>query len=155
MVKSELFSAKSISMLYFSDSSISANYGNLFTFCCTIFMHAFPDLLSHGWLSSYCKIDQSVTEERKPFCFLIQKGKQFACPKDHLSLLSNVRQLHLCGVEGQLENISGDNGFDSWPREDPRCSRATKTVHRSYWACALEPMLHKRSHRNEKPSHHN
>ena len=115
MVKSELFSAKSISMLYFSDSSISANYGNLFTFCCTIFMHAFPDLLSHGWLSSYCKIDQSVTEERKPFCFLIQKGKQFACPKDHLSLLSNVRQLHLCGVEGQLENISGGSVLKNLP----------------------------------------
>ena len=59
-------------------------------------------------------------------------------------------------------------------REDPTCRRATKPVH-NCWACALEPMshnywarmpqllkpvhleptLHKRSHRNEKPAHLN
>ena len=61
-------------------------------------------------------------------------------------------------------------------QEDPTCHRATKPVHRNYWACALEPMSHnywalvpqllkpaclepmlrnKRSHHNEKPTHHN
>ena len=57
-------------------------------------------------------------------------------------------------------------------REDPTCPGATKPVHHSYWACALEPVCHnywgcmpqllkpvhlepmlrnKRSHRDEKP----
>ena len=61
-------------------------------------------------------------------------------------------------------------------REDPTCRGATKPVCYNYWACALEPMSHnywarmlqllkpahlesmlhnKRSHRNEKPVHHN
>ena len=61
-------------------------------------------------------------------------------------------------------------------REDPTCRRATKPVHHSYWACALEPVSHnyrahvpqllkpthlepmlcnKRSHHNEKPAHCN
>ena len=61
-------------------------------------------------------------------------------------------------------------------REDPTCRRATKPVCCNYWACALEPASHnywarvpqllkpaclepvlcnKRSHRNEKPTHHN
>ena len=60
--------------------------------------------------------------------------------------------------------------------EDPTCCGATKPVRHSYWACALEPVSHnywarmpqllkpaclepvlcnKRSHRNEKPAHHN
>ena len=59
--------------------------------------------------------------------------------------------------------------------EDPTCHRTTKPVHHNYWACALEPTSHnywahvpqllkpmqlepvlcnKRSHRNEKPVHH-
>ena len=59
--------------------------------------------------------------------------------------------------------------------EDPTCPRANMHVFRNYWACALEPMSHnywalmlqllkptrlepmlrnKRSHRNEKPTHH-
>ena len=41
-------------------------------------------------------------------------------------------------------------------QEDPSCCGATKPVRHNYWACALEPVLHnKRSHRNEKPAHHN
>ena len=61
-------------------------------------------------------------------------------------------------------------------REDPTCRGATKPVRHNYWACALEPATHndcacvpqllkpvrlepvlrnKRSHRNEKPTHHN
>ena len=61
-------------------------------------------------------------------------------------------------------------------QEDPTCRRATEPMHHNYWACALElmshnywarmlqllkpvrlePVLHnKRSHRNEKPAHHN
>ena len=61
-------------------------------------------------------------------------------------------------------------------REDPTCCGATKPVHHSYWAYALqsashnywahvpqllkplhlEPVLHdKRSHHSEKPAHHN
>ena len=61
-------------------------------------------------------------------------------------------------------------------QEDPTCRGATKPVHHNYWACALEPVSHnywvrvpqllkpmrlqpmlcnKRSHRNEKPAHHN
>ena len=61
-------------------------------------------------------------------------------------------------------------------REDPTCCRATKPMHHNYWTCALEPASHnywacmpqllkpaclepvlrnKRSHRNEKPAHHN
>ena len=61
-------------------------------------------------------------------------------------------------------------------REDPTCRGATKPVHHNYWACALEPASHnywarvpqllkpallepvlrnKRSHDNEKPTHHN
>ena len=60
--------------------------------------------------------------------------------------------------------------------EDPTCRRATKPVRHNSWACALEPASHnywvqvlqplkpaylepmlrnKRSHRNEKPAHHN
>ena len=60
--------------------------------------------------------------------------------------------------------------------EDPTCCGATKSVSHNYWACALEPTSHnywarmpqlrkpaclppvlcnKRSHRNEKPVHHN
>ena len=59
-------------------------------------------------------------------------------------------------------------------RKDPTCCGATKPVRHNYWACALEPashncwahvpqllkpaclepVLHKRSHRNEKPAHH-
>ena len=60
--------------------------------------------------------------------------------------------------------------------EDPTCHRATKPVYHDYWACALEPTSHnywahvpqllkpaclepmlpnKRSHHNEKPTHHN
>ena len=61
-------------------------------------------------------------------------------------------------------------------REDPTCRRANKPMRHNYWACALEPVSHnywarvpqllkptclepmlhnKRSHRNEKPTHHN
>ena len=61
-------------------------------------------------------------------------------------------------------------------REDPTSRGATKPMHHNYWACALEPASHnywarvlqllkpaclapvlhnKRSHRNEKPAHHN
>ena len=49
-------------------------------------------------------------------------------------------------------------------REDPTCRGATKPVSHKYWAHALqllkptclEPVLYnKRSHRNEKPAHHN
>ena len=59
--------------------------------------------------------------------------------------------------------------------EDPTCHGATKPMHHNYWACALEPashnywacmpqllkltclepVLHKRSHRSEKPMHRN
>ena len=40
--------------------------------------------------------------------------------------------------------------------EDSTCQGATKPMHHSYWAHALEPMLHsKRSHHSEKPAHHN
>ena len=61
-------------------------------------------------------------------------------------------------------------------QKDPTCRRATKPVCHNYWACTLEPTSHnywahvpqllkparlepvlrnKRSHRNEKPVHHN
>ncbi|KAJ8781769.1 hypothetical protein J1605_010753 [Eschrichtius robustus] len=42
-------------------------------------------------------------------------------------------------------------------REDPTCRGATKPMHHSYRSPhALEPVLrNKRSHRNEKPAHHN
>ena len=61
-------------------------------------------------------------------------------------------------------------------REDPTCRGATKPMHHNYWAWPLEPVNHndrahapqllkpvrlepvlcnKRSHRNEKPVHHN
>ena len=56
-------------------------------------------------------------------------------------------------------------GTDSIPvREDPTCCGATKPVCHNYWAHVpqllkpthLEPvLLNKRSHRNEKPVHHN
>ena len=59
--------------------------------------------------------------------------------------------------------------------EDPMCHGAIKPVHHNYWACALElashnywahvpqllkptrlePVLHTRSHCNEKPVHRN
>ena len=53
--------------------------------------------------------------------------------------------------------------------EDPTCRGATKPMHHNYWACALKPACHnywsphtqspcsatKRSHRSEKPAHHN
>ena len=73
---------------------------------------------------------------------------------------------------------------EAWVRalvqEDPTCRGAMKPVHHNYWACALEPVSHnyrarvpqllkpehldphldpmlcyQRSHRNEKPTHHN
>ena len=61
-------------------------------------------------------------------------------------------------------------------QEDPTCRGATKPMRHTYGACALEPTSHnywahvpqllkpvhlepvlgnKRSHRNEKPAHHN
>ena len=48
-------------------------------------------------------------------------------------------------------------------REDPTCWGAAKPMHNKYWACEpqllkpahLEPMLRKRSHRDEKPAHYN
>ena len=60
-------------------------------------------------------------------------------------------------------------------QDDPTRRGATKPVHHNYWACALEPVshnywahepqllkpahlepvLHKKSHRNEKPMHRN
>ena len=42
-------------------------------------------------------------------------------------------------------------------QENPTCHGATKPMHHSYWSpSALEPVLHdKRSHRSEKPAHHN
>ena len=49
-------------------------------------------------------------------------------------------------------------------REDPTYRRATKPIRHNYWACVLqllkpvrlEPVLrNKRSHRSEKPVHHN
>ena len=61
-------------------------------------------------------------------------------------------------------------------QEDPACHRATKPMRHNYWTCALESVSHnywarmpqllkstrqepvlrnKRSHRNEKPTHHN
>ena len=67
----------------------------------------------------------------------------------------------------------------TWARalvqEDPTCCGAAKPVCHNYWACALEPVshnywahvpqllkparlepvLHKRSHRNKKPVHRN
>ena len=58
-----------------------------------------------------------------------------------------------------------DTGFPGgsvW--EDPTCHRAMRPIHHNYWNCALEPVscnfgspstlepvLHKRSHSNEKP----
>ncbi|KAJ8776263.1 hypothetical protein J1605_015561 [Eschrichtius robustus] len=47
-------------------------------------------------------------------------------------------------------------------REDPTCHGATKPMCHNYGACALEPptrlepmLRNKRSHRNEKSTHHN
>jgi len=37
--------------------------------------------------------------------------------------------------------------------EDPTCSRATNPMRYNYSACPLEPVLHKRSHQNEKTAH--
>ena len=49
---------------------------------------------------------------------------------------------------------AGDTGLIPGPGR-PTCLRATKPVCPSYWACALEPVLHsKRSHHNENPKHH-
>ena len=74
-------------------------------------------------------------------------------------------------------------GVQALVQEDPTCRKATNPVHQDYWACALEPASHnywarmpqllspqatttepaclepvlcnKRSHRNQKPAHHN
>ena len=40
-------------------------------------------------------------------------------------------------------------------QEDATCCGVTKSLRHKYWACALEPGSHKRSHDNEKPTHHN
>ena len=41
-------------------------------------------------------------------------------------------------------------------QEDNTCYGATKPVHLNYWSLhALENVLHKRRHSNEKPAHHN
>ena len=40
-------------------------------------------------------------------------------------------------------------------QEDPTCHGAAKPMHHNYGAYNLEPVLcNKRSHRNEKPTHH-
>ena len=39
-------------------------------------------------------------------------------------------------------------------QEDSTCRGATKPKRHNYWACALEPLVHKRSHCSEKPVHH-
>ena len=77
-------------------------------------------------------------------------------------------------VVKNLPANAGDTG-SALVQEDPTCCGATKPMHHNYWACTvlmshnywagvlqvlkpmrLEPMLHnKRSHRNEKPVHHN
>ena len=77
-----------------------------------------------------------------------------------------------------VKNPPANAGAQVWAliREDPTCREATKPVRHNYWACALEPKSHnywahvpqllkpvclepvlrnKRSHRNEKPAHHN
>ena len=55
-------------------------------------------------------------------------------------------------------------GVRALVQEDPTCHGATKPMRHNYWAHVpqllkpehLEPVLHnKRSHRNEKPMHHN
>ena len=68
-------------------------------------------------------------------------------------------------VNRNLPTNAGDTGSISL--EDPTHWGAIKPVRHSYWAHSLEPeshttepvhrqpMLHKRSHRNEKPAHHN
>ena len=67
-------------------------------------------------------------------------------------------------VVKDLPAKAGDSGLIP-DREDPTCCAATKSVHRNYGArallepesrnsrslCALQPVLHKRSHCNEKP----
>ena len=67
-------------------------------------------------------------------------------------------------VNRNLPTDAGDTGSISL--EDPTHRGAIKPVCHSYWAHSLEPeshttepvhqqpMLHKRSHRNEKPAHH-
>ena len=58
---------------------------------------------------------------------------------------------------------AGDTGSSPGPGRSHMPCGATKPVHHNYWgrmpqllkpAC-LEPVLHKRSHRNEKPAHRN
>ena len=39
-------------------------------------------------------------------------------------------------------------------QEDPTSWGAPKPMHHYFWACDLEPMLHKRDYCNEKPVHH-
>ena len=63
-----------------------------------------------------------------------------------LSLVIQWLKIHLA-VQGTL--------VWSLVQEDSTCLRATKPVCLSYWACALEPVLHKRNHHNENPKHHN
>ena len=44
----------------------------------------------------------------------------------------------------------------SLAQENPTCHGATKPMHCNYWSpSALESVLHKRSHRSEKPALHN
>ena len=70
-----------------------------------------------------------------------------------------------------IKNTPANAGEWVWSLiwEDPACLGATKPIHYSYWACALEPgnrnywspctreptLCKKRSHCNERPVHHN
>lgn len=86
MVKDNLFSVKSINMLYFSCSLIFINCNNLSGFCCTAFAHVFPYLLSCGQLKSSYKMNRPITKENNHLCFIT--GGHTVCLHWQVSLSS-------------------------------------------------------------------
>ena len=90
------------------------------------------------------------TSVRLPHLSSSISGCGFSSPSSEdswrVSLVVQWSRIHLTLQETRAQSLV-------W--EDPTCCRATKPVHHTYWARALEPVLcNKRSHCNEKPTAH-
>lgn len=98
MVKSKLFSVKSISTLYFSDSFISTNYSNLSGFCYTTFIHT--SQISSAMANYPIIIKSTSLSQKKENRFVFHYRK----PDPLLELRCIFSTPHPCGVGGTIRN---------------------------------------------------